>query len=388
VLNIQFIKVPFVSSVTIDDYVEALMMGVSPSGEYLEGRYAVDSFTGYLTGFNSFFSGSGYWLASGSSYDLSNYFVAPFSDYSSGITRNSSLNGNYLFQGFGTQTGTTTGNLYLIQSYQQDAFTGYATGLYGGSFLQNGKTFLGYNEFNGYTTGNTFPYVVQYNNSGSLNQNWTVTYSPAVTTETAPFGGAKSYVAGSTGYSYTPYSPSFLLGNYTAEMWINIRETGYTQYPYFFGNDSAYTFVSGFSARFIPSVGGTAQRLLYSNRGAAIEYTGVSANTWAHIAVSRYTGDPTNAANSGSMNIFYNGAQVVSSDRFSALSLTGRLYSQFSTAIGISVAEPLDSRYFISGLWSEFRLWNYARSSTEIQSTMSTKINPSAQTGLLLYLSL
>ena len=74
-LNIQYIKIPFVSAFSIDDYAEALALGISISGDYIEAGYAVDSFTGYLTGFNRFFSGSGYWLASGSSLALSRYLL-------------------------------------------------------------------------------------------------------------------------------------------------------------------------------------------------------------------------------------------------------------------------------------------------------------------------
>lgn len=388
-LNIQFIRVPFVSSYSIDDYVEALSFGISPSGEYVQELYATDVFSGYLTGFNSFFSGSGYWLTSGNSAALSRFLFDQISGYSTGQIRYTSLDSNWLLQGFVSQSGTTSGNLYLIQNYQQDRFANYPTGQYNGSFLNSGISLNQYSEATGVTTGNTFSYVANYSNSGSLTQSWSVTYSPAINSTTEPFLGAKSYQANNTGYANTPYSNSFLLGNYTAEMWFNMGETSpLTYYPYLFGNDYNYTPMSGFSVQIIPKNGGVDSRVYYRNRTAGLEYTGIASGTWAHVAVSRYTGDPTNVSDSGSLNIFYNGNKVASTSYVSAPVLTGRLLSTFPMALGVPAGFPSYSDAFFTGYWSEFRLWNYSRSASEIQSTMSTKINPSAQTGLLLYLSL
>jgi len=157
-MYVTFIKIPFISAFSIDDYVESLSMGIALSGDYVEAGYANDTFSGYLTGFNRFFSGSGYWLASGSSYPISTYLSDSFSGYTQQQYTYSSLNAGIIYQGFNTNTGLVSGNVYIISSLLNETSQNYQTGYFTGNFLTGGIYSTAYNNYTGYLTGSVYSF--------------------------------------------------------------------------------------------------------------------------------------------------------------------------------------------------------------------------------------
>lgn len=92
-----------------------------------------------------------------------------------------------------------------------------------------------------------------------------------------------------------------------------------------------------------------------------------SRNAWYHLAVT-YDGSV--------IRIYLNGAMV------NSLAVTGTISTNANTlALG---NQPGFSEYF-GGHADEFRVWNVARSQTEIQNNMNTQLNPATNAGLVSY---
>lgn len=132
-INIQYIKVPFILAFDIDAYSEALALGIAPSGSYIEIPFALESFVSYPVGFRNSYSGSGYWLRSGSSVDLSVRLEERFL-YPSGYYDGNFLASGTMYRIFAI-TGLTTGSTVLMQKYLNDNFANYFSGFYTGNQL-------------------------------------------------------------------------------------------------------------------------------------------------------------------------------------------------------------------------------------------------------------
>lgn len=145
--NIQFIPVPYISAVDINQYLDKFGLAISTTGNYYVFPYANDPFNGYPTGFNIHVSGSGFWQGSGFTFIPVDYFYENFGSYATGF------NSGYFLSGVQTSgynlfspllySGLMTSNV----DYMYENFGSYATGLFTTSFLIDGNTFSGYSNY-------------------------------------------------------------------------------------------------------------------------------------------------------------------------------------------------------------------------------------------------
>ena len=383
---VNFIKVPFTSPLDIINYIEGFGLGVFPSGSYETAPSAVDDFSSYLTGFRCFFSGSGYWLSSGSTSQLTNYFSDNFANYLTGTYQGSTINGNVVYQGYNNPTGSSTGNLFVFTNYWDDAFCNYTTGSYSGSFLNGGATISSYSTVIGGTTGSTRNSASIIPNPAAIKNNWLISNTDGIALGVGvqPFAGANSYRSCWGSYAQIPYNTGYNLGNFTTEIWVN-RAPFPSYYNNIVDTDSygALGTVAGMRIWFPPD-GNTPSNSYASAHGCQANGSGNSpSGNWYHLAMVRSTGE--NGSFSG-VAIYYSGLLNSLSYGQQASDATGVLYSMNPLVIGTSISNPDSPTAAFSGYWTEFRLYNYARSQAEIQADMNTKISPSS-TGLLLYLT-
>lgn len=375
---INFIKIPFVSAFPLYNYVEGLAFGIAPSGEYIETRLAIDDFESYLTGFRTVFSGSGYWLTSGSTSQLTTYFNDNFVDYPSGIFQNNALNEGFIYQGYNSLQGATTGNLYVLSNYMDDGFENYSPGTYSGPFLSKGINYNGYNEFTGVQTGVTFGYISDITGGGGggggtgvSGHYWRITYIPNVSSSygyidngyfvnTGIFADYLPITTTTTGDSDGPFS----FYDFTVEFWM--RRSGW-------GQDSCIL------AETNPNIGFSVRRyintdtiIFYANNASIIGTGLVNDDTWTHIAAVRQ--------NSGIL-LYQNGFLDAS-----GASNTGQLQSNYLLTVGCmsSLGGGVYAFPYV-GSFDELRVWNYARSQSEIQANLNTQITSAP--GLVNYLT-
>lgn len=351
---VNYFKVPFISAFSIDDYVESLTLGIAPSGEYIEGRVASDSFTGYLTGFNAFFSGSGYWLTSGSTQSISTYLNDMFSGYSSGDFRYNALNAGFIYQGYSVMSGSTTGNLYIISNQINDGFVNYPTGTY--STFTGNVYQAGYISTTGTQTGVSYSFSNSYTGGGNQGGGgsgsyWFITNSANISSSYGYINNGYYCTTGSYCYFYTPSgsltNSGVALNDFTVEFWMKRNGWG------FIGDVLAETSPSfGFSIQRFSS----SDRLtFYANNGVMNSSGTIPNNTWCHVAAVRQ---------GSGMRLYFSG--ILDSNNPTGPN-TGQLSSQYTLILG-GATNP-----FVGNM-DEFRLWNYARSQAEISTNMNTQI--------------
>lgn len=386
---IQYVKAPFTLPFDIFNYVESFALGLVSSGDYIVGPYALDDFSANQTGIVYFVSGSGYWLASGSFRDISTYLHDNFSNYVTGENRQFNfLTGGILHQNYRNASGLQTGFVNNSDNYLYDMFTGMTTGNYTGNFLTGNFVKENYNKYAFSKTGNTRAYLsTTHPNSGSLTGTWTITNLANVSND-GPFIGSKSYFAERESYAHFQYDDSFLLGDFTVEMWLKAEKTG-AAFDTMVSTQDAPT--SGFEMHFgwVPAY--PYFNVWYKARFGAytIHSTGLAfgPSEWVHFALVRNTGNNT-IYNSGQEFLYYSGVLVNTLTGFGSMfASTGRLSSDRPIMIGRNETNDASGP---TGNFTEFRLWNYARPASEILATYNQKIdinNPST-TGLLVYFSL
>lgn len=359
---INYIRVPFISAFSIDDYVESLTLGIAPSGEYIEGRVASDSFTGYLTGFNAFFSGSGYWLTSGSTQSISTYLNDAFSGYGLGDFRYNALNAGFIYQGYSVMSGSTTGNLYIISNQINDSFVNYPTGTY--STFTGNVYQAGYIPTTGSQTGVTYGFVTSYTGGGgagggggasSSGNYWVLTDSSNVSPSYGYINNGYRCTTGSYAYYATPSgaigNSGVALNDYTVEFWMKRDGWGFQADVLAETNTNL-----GFSV--VRSV--ATDKLNFYSNGSILQGSGtVPNNTWCHVAAVRQ---------GSGLRLYFSGILDSNNPSFAN---SGQLSANYTLTIGASAIAG--GTPFVGNI-DEFRLWNYARSQAEISTNMNTQI--------------
>jgi hypothetical protein len=141
----------------------------------------------------------------------------------------------------------------------------------------------------------------------------------------------------------------------TVEMWISPAAVAA---PPWSPNHTVFEYGSGDLKTFAVDMDATPMMELYVNPAANSFFfnTGISQTTWFHVAVT-YDGATTTRA-------FVNGVDKGSK------TLTGQLANAVST---LSVGGTAASRYFIGSI-DEVRVWNGARTASQIQQNMSVRL--------------
>lgn len=161
------------------------------------------------------------------------------------------------------------------------------------------------------------------------------------------------------GTNDTVTTPITITSSYTKEAWI------YFQNPGLSNNIISARGTSNGSFFYIPS-GGLLTAGHNNSLTAVQDGTAMSINTWYHVAV-------TYDAPTTTMRLYKNGVLVSSNNAVAPIS------SNFTIALGSYV-----NGYFFQGSIDEARVWNNARSISQIQSTMNTELSGN-ESGLLAY---
>ena len=149
---------------------------------------------------------------------------------------------------------------------------------------------------------------------------------------------------------------------FTMEGWINLRSTTGTMS--FFGQNDMLEF----------GLYGTNDIRGWSRMGAEVGWTFTSAeldiNSWHHLA---FVGNGTQ------LLLYVDGVQRA------AVPLNVGSYGSSSDRFNIGAGVWSPAGLPVNGLMDEIRVWNVARTQSEIQNNMSTEIDPVSATGLVAY---
>lgn len=189
----------------------------------------------------------------------------------------------------------------------------------------------------------------------------TLTNGPTWVSSPVQFSGNALSFDGTDDIVTTPLSISNMSA-FTLEGWIYPRSSG-TRIG-FFGQNDAIEF--GFSdASTITGWTPNGSSVAWTFNGTTFPL-----NTWHHIA---YVGNGT------TLSLYVDG-QLKSTDG-SATSNYGSSADKFN--IGAAVWDNTGNEF--NGIIDEVRVWNVARTQTEIQDNMNTEIDPTTATGLVAY---
>jgi hypothetical protein len=186
----------------------------------------------------------------------------------------------------------------------------------------------------------------------------TLTNGPTWSASPVQFGGNALHFDQADDRVIAPLATT-ATSNVTMELWINHEG----------GTGTDHLLVSN-------GVMGTNGYALYINtqRKLCVQYNAVGtwntnyvipSNTWTHIAI---------VIGTTGFTVFANGANVYSNTA-TPVAPTGNFILGYNTVVN---GQPFD------GMMDEVRVWNTARTQTEIQNTMNTEIDPSTP-GLALY---
>lgn len=176
---------------------------------------------------------------------------------------------------------------------------------------------------------------------------------------------------GSNGYVAVPYAPALQPEAVTVELWVYVDTLASEFTPLIAAADAnERNTADGYGIKF--ESGYCYFRLAQaSNVGTAcaVIYTPPT-RQWIHIAgtYSNYVA-----------TLYINGQQVGQSTDSSAI-----YYGTHSLTFGVGYHSDFGGYSFFHGMMDEIRVWNYARSSAQIQQSMSTKLAGSEQ-GLIGY---
>ncbi len=156
--------------------------------------------------------------------------------------------------------------------------------------------------------------------------------------------------------------------DFTIETYIKTSATSLIGTAAYNGNGLIYSDVSGVSNDFTLAVLNNKIAFFDGNKNAGIVgNTVVTDGIWHHIAVTRTSG--------GAMNIYIDG----NLDATGAAG-TGPLTANGQIILGANIT---DSRYF-TGSMDEVRIWNYAKTQTQILSTINSELT-GTEAGLISY---
>lgn len=160
--------------------------------------------------------------------------------------------------------------------------------------------------------------------------------------------------------------------SFTLEAWIKTSATSLTGTHFYDGNGLIYADVGGDNNDFGTSI--LSNKLAFGTGNpetTVVSATSVNTGAWVHVAATR-------DASTGALAVLVNGQTDGTATSTNMAALTA------STTLTIG-GNSIDGRYF-DGLIDEVRIWNLARTPTQIQATMNQKLNGN-ETGLVAYWS-
>jgi gliding motility-associated-like protein len=191
----------------------------------------------------------------------------------------------------------------------------------------------------------------------------TDTYS--VSSSALTFSSSNGYI---TVPSYAPYNFSGSSENFTLEAWVKIN-SGASSINTIIGKKTPNLNTAGYS--FYVNSWSTSDRklILETAGGVAISNSAIPSDVWTHVAVS---------VSNGNASFFINGASAGGG---------GAVNPSVNSGVTMNIgAFGNNSNFLFSGFLSDVRIWNRARTSTEISTNQN--IDVSGQPGLILYYKL
>ncbi|MCX6292530.1 MAG: T9SS type A sorting domain-containing protein [Bacteroidetes bacterium] len=171
------------------------------------------------------------------------------------------------------------------------------------------------------------------------------------------FDGVNDYVKIPNNGAY-----AFGTGNFTIEAWVNLDVNQQFNYPPLLSNRSPSSFNSGFEAYFYSG----RPAILLAGSANAVSPVNIADHICHHIAFTR----------SGILVTIYVDGNVVLSYNYTAYNVT--------TPDSLFISNDVAYGTFTKGKVMEVRMWNVARTQTEIRTVMNTILNGN-ETGLVGY---